>query len=205
MRAFRTGRACEEESMKGKWLDRLKHMKKEQWIVYLLLAALLLVIFLPVSRKEGGEKETQVSPAQTVGKEEETCESQTEEMEEKLESALARVEGVGDVEVVLSLESTNQKVVEKDVPSARSSQESSGGEESSSSSSASTEESTVYQTDSDGNETPYVVRENYPEIRGVLVVAEGGGDPVVVQQIQEAVMALFRVEAHKIKVMKMKS
>lgn len=46
--------------------------------------------------------------------------------------------------------------------------------------------------------------ENYPEIRGVLVVAQGGGDPVAVQQIQEAVMALFRVEAHKIKVMKMK-
>ena len=111
---------------------------------------------------------------------------------------------MGKVEVVLSLESTNQKVVEKDVPASRSSQESSGAQESSSASSVTTEESTVYQTDSDGSETPYVVRENYPEIRGVLVVAQGGGDPVAVQQIQEAVMALFRVEAHKIKVMKMK-
>ena len=40
-------------------------------------------------------------------------------------------------------------------------------------------------------------------IRGVLVVAQGGGDPVIVQNITEAVMALFGIEAHKIKVMKM--
>ena len=39
---------------------------------------------------------------------------------------------------------------------------------------------------------------------GVLVCAQGGGDPVVVQNIQEAVMALFQVDAHKIKIMKMK-
>ena len=38
--------------MKGKWLEHLKHIKKEQWIVYLLLGALLLVIFLPVEKKE---------------------------------------------------------------------------------------------------------------------------------------------------------
>ena len=46
--------------------------------------------------------------------------------------------------------------------------------------------------------------EIYPEIRGVLVVAQGGDDPALVQQIQEAAMALFHVEAHKIKVLKMK-
>lgn len=191
--------------MKGKWLDHLKHMKKEQWAVYLLLAALVLVVFLPVSGKKEEKKAAEELPEQSSGTEEEAAANQTEEMEEKLERALAQVDGVGAVEVVLSLESTNQKVVEKDTPSSRSSQENSGGEESGSASSVSTQESTVYQTDSDGSETPYVVRENYPEIRGVLVVAQGGGDPVVVQQIQEAVMALFRVEAHKIKVMKMKS
>ncbi len=41
------------------------------------------------------------------------------------------------------------------------------------------------------------------EIGGVLIVAEGADNPVTVQKIQEAVMALFQVEAHKIKVMKM--
>ena len=64
--------------------------------------------------------------------------------------------------------------------------------------------STVYAETEDGSQTPYISSETYPEIRGVLVVAKGGGDPVIVQQIQEAVMALFHVDAHKIKVLKMK-
>lgn len=42
------------------------------------------------------------------------------------------------------------------------------------------------------------------QVTGVLVSAQGGGDPVVVKNIQEAVMSLFQLEAHKIKVMKMK-
>ena len=41
-------------------------------------------------------------------------------------------------------------------------------------------------------------------VQGVLIVAEGADDPVTVQKIQESVMSLFKVVAHKIKVMKMK-
>ena len=40
--------------MKNKVVTYLKGLKKEQWIVYLLLAALLVVIAIPVNR-EGGE------------------------------------------------------------------------------------------------------------------------------------------------------
>lgn len=42
------------------------------------------------------------------------------------------------------------------------------------------------------------------EILGVLVVAQGADSPQTIKNIQDAVMALFQVEAHKIKVMKMK-
>ena len=42
------------------------------------------------------------------------------------------------------------------------------------------------------------------QVTGVLISAEGGGDPVVVREIQEAVMALFQIDAHKIRIMKMK-
>ena len=41
------------------------------------------------------------------------------------------------------------------------------------------------------------------QVTGVLVVAKGGGNMVTVQNIKQAVMALFQLEAHKIKVMKM--
>lgn len=41
-------------------------------------------------------------------------------------------------------------------------------------------------------------------VTGVLISAEGADHSVTVKNIQEAVMALFQVDAHKIKVMKMK-
>ena len=61
----------------------------------------------------------------------------------------------------------------------------------------------MYKKDARGNQSPYVSQEQYPQVTGVLVVAKGGDDPIVIQNIQEAVEALFQVEPHKIKVMKM--
>ena len=65
------------------------------------------------------------------------------------------------------------------------------------------ENQTVFQKDATGNQTPYVKMQKYPKISGVLILAKGADNPVVVQNIQEAVQALFQVEAHRIKVMKM--
>ena len=47
------------------------------------------------------------------------------------------------------------------------------------------------------------VQELEPRVEGVIVIAEGGGNAQVKQNILEAVQALFSVEAHKIKIMKM--
>ncbi len=41
-----------------------------------------------------------------------------------------------------------------------------------------------------------------PEIEGVVISCTGGGSAVVVEEITEAVQALFSVESHKIKVLK---
>ena len=41
-------------------------------------------------------------------------------------------------------------------------------------------------------------------VEGVVIVAEGGGNAVVVKQITEIVQALFDVDAHKIKVIESK-
>ena len=49
---------------------------------------------------------------------------------------------------------------------------------------------------------PYVSKELSPRIEGVVVIAEGGSDSVVKQNITEAVQALFGIDTHKIRVMK---
>ena len=63
---------------------------------------------------------------------------------------------------------------------------------------------TIYQTDSEGNKIPYVVKKIEPEIQGITVVAQGGGNAVVQKNISDVLEALFHIEAHKIKVVKMK-
>ena len=65
------------------------------------------------------------------------------------------------------------------------------------------EETTVLEKDGQGRETPYVTRTNAPKIEGVLILAQGGDNAVVAKNITEAAMALFGIEAHKIKVIKM--
>lgn len=157
----------------------MKHLesilKKENLVVLLLAGLLLLIIALPVkSSGEGEDKvETTENPVETSSPDWQGV------MEEKLREALEQVEGIGKTEVFLTCEGTETKVVEKD------------------------ESQTVYEKDAKGNQSPYVASEVYPKVLGVLVVAQGGDDPVVIQDIQEACQVLFQVEAHKIKVMKM--
>lgn len=113
------------------------------------------------------------------------------------------MEGVGEVEVMITLKSSWEKIVEKDRPSSSQTvEEADAGGGTRQTQEVSRSETTVYREES-GERTPYVVKELEPEVEGVIVIARGGGNASVKQNILEAVQALFPVEAHKIKIMKM--
>ena len=191
--------------MKDRIIAICRKMKREQWIVCGLAGLLLLVIATPVRKTDSLDTAEKNAKEEHVVRTESQLNSIRSEYEQQLTEALSQVEGVGEVNVTVTMESTGKKIVEKDIPQDEqtSSQKDNEGMENSTQSS-STQETTVYEENENGSQTPYISSETYPEIRGVLVVAKGGGDPVIVQQIQEAVMALFHVDAHKIKVLKMK-
>lgn len=198
------------ESRKSKWkwenLKKLKKPNKEQLAVILLCGVLLAVIAIPVSpenpsRGEDGQQET--NTAETEGSTREIL-SYEEQLEQRLSEALSQVSGVGRTRVLITLETTGEQVVEKDEPgSSQTVQEKDASGGSRETTERSWSESTVYREESDGSKVPYVVKELEPQIQGVLVIAEGGGNPVIRQEILEAVEALFPIEAHKIKIMKM--
>ena len=148
-------------------------MKKEKLVVILLIGLLLLIAAFPIKERE----EPEILPEEINTIEEEKDWQQ--QMEEDLERVLEKVKGVGKTEVILTCEGTEKKLVEKD------------------------EKDTVYTKDAKGNQIPYLTSQEYPKVIGVVVVAEGGDNPVIISNIQEAVQVLFQVEAHKIKVMKM--
>ncbi|OYP54295.1 stage III sporulation protein AG [Lachnotalea glycerini] len=181
----------------------LKNMKKDNYIIILLVGVLLIVIALPVS--DNKDKEEKAGVESITNNEEETqVLTYVDEQEKRLGEILSQVQGVGDVKVMITLKSSKELIVEKDTPTTSQTsleEDAEGGKRNTTD--KTTTEATVYEQDNNGDSSPYVVKELEPEIEGIIVIAKGGDDPVVAKNISEAVLALFHVEAHKIKVMKM--
>ncbi len=181
-----------------------KKWKKDQWLILFLAGILLLVIALPANcgGSSSGADEDEEKTGEGSAAEISTSDYQTE-LEERLEKALTRMEGVGTVQVMITFQDGGETVVEKDVTYSENLQdtESADGSITSNSQLESSEE-TVYAPDSDEGD-PLISKEIAPTIEGVLVIAEGGDDTAVAMNISEAVEALFGLEAHKIKVVKM--
>lgn len=201
-----------------------KQLKKSDWVVLALVGVLLLVIAIPLEgEKEVGETGSgtarkagvQENVSGTSGDREEVGEnfsantdSSAEEeyvtyLENKLENVLAKMEGVGTVEVMITVSDAGESVIEKDKEStATTTTESDSAGGSRTVSEQNTKEQTIYIEN--GEETyPYVQKEKLPTVEGVVIVAEGGGNSVVISNISESVEALLPVEAHRIKVVKM--
>ena len=172
----------------------IKKLKKEQWVIGFLMAILVLVIMIPVPEKRAQEevpgKENKVN----------SLEGQGDSLEKQLQAILQKIAGVGKVEVLITYEDKGRVIVEKDESvSEELVQEADSGGGTRTTTTSKNEEKAVY-----GNsENPYVVQELSPKVKGVLVVAEGGGNLSVKKQIQETIEALFGLDTHKISIMKM--
>ncbi len=126
--------------------------------------------------------------------------------EEKLEEALRCVEGVGKVRVLITLQRSEQKIVEKDGPEQHTDTEetdSTGGRRTVRESSV--EKSTIYTADGQGRDVPYVVMTIEPVVEGVVVIAQGADRGNVRENIIEAIQVLFDIDPNKIKIVKMKN
>ncbi|MCI8300782.1 MAG: stage III sporulation protein AG [Lachnospiraceae bacterium] len=183
-------------------MDRLKKISKNQLLIGGLAGVLLLIIAIPVeNREQAGEDQQQKEVQQ--GSVSDRGGDYGKRLERRLEQALKDMEGVGKVKVMITLQDEGELVLEKDwsQSSQEISEEDSGAKRSTKE--RQSQEETVYSQSSGSTGEPFVKREVTPRVEGVLVVAEGGGDSKIVKNISDAVLALFPVEVHKIKVVKM--
>lgn len=215
------------EAEKGKGLAEIfdfRKLKKENFLVLLLIGVLLLVIGMPSDGEKGKGKgeQSDITDSESAilnmtekGKEKKNPdifleegfkEAYAEELEMALTDILSAMEGAGRVKVMITLKSSAEAIVEKDMT------EQTGGitEVDSEGGSRNTADvlrtgETVFQSGKDGLSIPYVRQVLAPEIEGVLVCAEGGGDESINKNITEAIQALFGIDVHKIKVIKMSS
>lgn len=135
-----------------KILEKIKHMKKQDWIAVILIGLLLLIVALPST----GAKE---NAGTYQGMQEEETLSYRKELEKDLCEILSEMTGVGKVNVMITMKEEN---------------------------------------------STYFTANRACEVEGVVIVAEGGDNAVVANEILEVVMSLFPVDAHKITIVKMK-
>lgn len=185
--------------------------KKNQLFIVFLIGILLLVIAIPVSPSEqemeteefGMDKQNSRETEEISQSRSNTLEEYEAYLEKRVASALEYVEGVGKAEVVITLKSSSQKVVEKDRSSdSRTTDEEDSAGGTRTENSRLTEQKSIYTQTENGSQIPYVSKELTPEIEGVMVIAQGGDNAVVIQNITGAIQALFGIDAHKIKIMK---
>lgn len=192
----------------------IKEIGLEKLIIIFLAGIFLIVLSVPdlFSKKENskGSKPQNTSSikqiTETESNEYDTSNQYALTLEDKLKTVLKKVDGIGNVEVMITVKSSKELVTLKDTPYIQDTMNETDGDGGSriSNNINKTEES-VLVSSGDGESVPYVIKEIQPEIEGVVVIAEGGGNQTIAGEIIDAVEVLFDVPIHKIKVMKMNS
>ncbi|NLJ72721.1 MAG: hypothetical protein GX333_06885 [Syntrophomonadaceae bacterium] len=172
----------------SKW--ELLNNKKKQLIIIIISLGLLALIW-PSSKVENN-KTTGICSSIEV-KEGNISKS----MAQELESILTKIDGVGAVDVSLSLSSdgtksylTNTREEKRDIKEA----DNKGMKKN-------TLEENLTRDLAVSSGTPLLIEEKRPEILGVLVVANGANNSEVAEQLISATATLFNISPHKVTVM----
>ena len=213
----------------GKWKLNLR-AGRDKWLVMLALGLILLILAFPVGKGQG-EKDSRTEEGKSAGqatggiigqeegredgigsKEGDASEeiqvsgsaslTYEQQLEQRREEVLSHVDGVGSVEVMIVLKSSEEKVwrVDRDTSySVTQENDQNGGSRRVESQDVAEDTILFGQT---GQQGPILEKELKPEISGVIVSAEGGGSPQIQAEISGAVEALFGIPSHKIKVLK---
>lgn len=178
-------------------MDRLQPMiqkvitglKKYKFAVMIVLMGVILLL-IPGSTKE--EKKVTANSGRST----EAYENYGADMERKLEEILSRIEGVGQVKVVLTMKqgSTSHYLYDSDIITDKTE----GGQ------SQREERKTVLFSKGNSYDEATVTTIDYPRFQGALIVCEGGAKPEIRLQLIQAVSALTDLRSDKISVVKMK-
>lgn len=201
-----------------KWKFNLKG-SRDRLLILLALGLIFLILAFPSGNKSKNTPNELSNEAKAAAEQSMENGNNTEDMvsseaaskavltyeqqlEARLKELLSHVDGVGEVEVMIVLKSSEEKVWRVDKNTSYSStQETDSNGGSRDIRSQEVTESTILPGQGNGDGA-LLEKELKPEIGGVVVSAAGGGSPTVQAEISAAVEALFDVPSHKIKVLK---
>ncbi len=202
----------------------IEKLGKDRLAILLIGGLLLLVVTIPTkkedeqsvlyatkqnqsqnSQSKTGSSNTYKSGFKMSGNALETYDLYSGYLENKLCSILQNMNGAGKVEVFITLHDAGGTIVEKDISYRRNNDSKNEGGTTTSSAEYEDTQETVYTVDENGNDVPFVAKQILPSIEGILIVAQGGDNAKVKNQMKEAVLSLFELDEHKITIVKMKS
>ena len=163
-------------------IEKLIAFLKQYKFVLILIAAGIVLLLLPT----GDRKQQTAASDGMVGAEEDFS---VEALEEKLGAILSKIDGAGNVSVMLTVRSGMERVLATDRESSESEDESS------------LQEKTVIISTGTGEEA-VLITQHYPTFQGALVVCRGGDDPQVQLLLTRALSALTGLSSSRITVCK---
>ena len=164
----------------------------------IILIAIAGIVLLAANFSEWKNSSSKTSEKQEKSIETSQNDAYVEALENKLVHILENVDGVGKAEVMITLKSSKESVLNKDLSEEKQTEEERSGETQKVNKNQKKQEETIL-SDSSGNSAPYVIKELEPEISGIVISCEGAGNKVVEASVLEAVQVLFGVSANHIK------
>ncbi len=195
-----------KEKLKLENLQKLAHSKKtipNLIIIFCIGLALLLIsdFYSDIKPKETAEdaQSTQVADAALTGSDSEAA--YVRNLENQLASILSKIENAGKVSVMLTLKGGVEIMPAKDASTAdrvTNEKDENGGTRTINEKTI--EDKVVFVATQGGQTKPLIIKETNPEIRGVIVVAEGARDAKVKLRISEAVQTVLDIPAYRVTV-----
>ena len=183
--------AGDEVGLMKRFMSALRKNRKLELACYAVVALLVVALYL-VGVNGEKRREERVSVAETGG-------VTTEDTEARLREVLSCIRGAGRVEVMITYEQGAELIPAMSTKVNSTSSESTGSAAQSASTQR-TEDTTVATVSGAQGDTPIVLTEKKPTVRGVIVVAEGAADIRVKLDLQRAVCAVLDVPLSKIEV-----
>ena len=170
----------ERKQGKRKWLALIGSYK----YVLIVVAAGILCLAWPSRSPTEPEQEAAGAPSMDL-----------EAMQTEMEEILGAIQGVGELRLMLTVDTGTQRELAGDTSLSYS------GETTAPEDYSRTTE-TVVGSGGSGEDQVVVTRETYPQFRGALVVCQGADDPQVKLSVIEAVSALTGLGSDKISVIR---
>lgn len=183
-------------------IDIIKKIGRDK-LILMIIAGVVLVL-CTVWEQSGRDEENKAGDASSYERSAPAdgyMDEYIKQQEKRLKEILKRIDGVGDVYVMITLkEGSGKNVLTDGNVSYEDTSEDDGTGGSRKIYTYSEDKKTVYVTDSSGRTEPYILSETAPQIEGVAVIAEGAESVKIKEKIINVIKALFGIEINKISV-----